>query len=117
MAVQQTTFQACLQSVIEATNKRFDNLMKETMRDAAELKATLQFTQMGVDNIKKTLREKSDLLDDSVKHFEIVASVQHEIKNSIDYPENQSRRNNLQIDGVAKDNAETCADIEAALHR
>ena len=59
---------------------------------------------MGVDNIKKTLREKSDLLDDSVKRFEIMASVQHEIKNSIDYPENQSCRNNLQIDGVAKDN-------------
>ena len=89
MAVQQTAFQACLQPFLEATNKRFDDVVRETARDAAELKASLQFTQNEVDNIKKLLHEKSDVLDDVVKRIEIVASVQHEIENGIDYLENQ----------------------------
>ena len=45
MAVQQTAFQACLQSFLEATNKRFDDIVREMARDAAELKARLQFMQ------------------------------------------------------------------------
>ena len=61
MTVQQTAFQACLQSFLEATNKRFDDVMREMARDAAELKASLQFTQNEVDNIKKSLHEKYDI--------------------------------------------------------
>ena len=52
MAVQQTAFQACLQPFLEATNRRFDNVVRETARDVAELKAILQFTQNEVDSIK-----------------------------------------------------------------
>ena len=117
MAVQQTAFQACLQSFLETTNKRFDDVVRETAKDAEELKASLQFTQNEVDNIKKSLLKKSDVLDEVVKRIEIVASVQHEIENGIDYLENQTRRNNLRIDGVAEGNTETWADTEAAMRR
>ena len=76
------------------------------------MKASLQFTKNEVDNIKKSLHEKSDALDDAVKGIEIVASVQHEIEHSIDYLENQTSLNNLRLDGVAEGNAETWADTE-----
>ena len=112
MAVQQTAFQACLQSFLEATNKRFDDVVRETARDVAELKASLQFTQNEVDNIKQSVHEKSDVLDDVVKRVEIVASVQHDIDNGIDYLENQTCRNNLRIDGVVEGNAERWSDTE-----
>ena len=112
MAVQQTAFQACLQSFLEAKNKRFLDVVRETARDAAELKASVSFTQNEVDNIKKSLHEKSVVLDDVVKRIEIVASVQHETGNGIDYLENQPRPNNLRIDGVAEGNADTWADTE-----
>ena len=115
MAVQHTAFQACLQSFLEATNKRFDDVVREPARDAAELKASLQFTQNEVDNINKSLHEKSDLLDDVVKRIEIVAPVQHDIEHGIDYLENRIRCNNLRIDDVAEGNAETWADTEAAM--
>ena len=52
MAVQQTAFQACLQLFLEATDKRFDDVVRETARGVAELKASLQFTQNEVDSIK-----------------------------------------------------------------
>ena len=107
MAVQHTAFQACLQSFLEATNKRFDDVVRETARDAVELKASLQFTQNEVDNINKSLHEKPDVLDDVVKRIEIVALVQHENANDIDCLENQPRHNNLRIDGVAEGNADT----------
>ena len=91
MVMQQTAFHACLQSFLEATNKRFDDVVRETAMDAAELKASLQFTQNEYiyDNIKKSLYEKSDVL------------------------ENQTGRNNQRIDGVAEGNADTWADTEA----
>ena len=89
--------------------------MSEMARDATELKASLQFTQNEVDNIKKSLHEKYDVLDDVVKRIEVVASVLHEIENGIDYLENQTRRNNLRIGGVTEGNAETWADTEAAI--
>ena len=111
MAVQQTAFQVCLRSFLETMNKRFDDVVRETARDAAELKASLQFTQYEADNINISLHEKSDVLDDTVKCIKIVASVQHEIENSIDYLENQTRRNDLRLDGVAEGNAEMWADM------
>ena len=107
MAVQHTAFQVCVESFLEATNKRFDDVVKETERDAAELKASLQFTQNEVDNINK-----SDVLDDVVKRIEIVAPAQHDIEHGIDYLLNQTRCNNLRIDGVAEGNADTWADTE-----
>ena len=94
MAVQHTAFQACLQSFLEATNKRFDDVVREMARDAAELKASLKCTQNEFDNINKPLHEKSNVLDDIV-----VALVQHDIVNGTDCLENQTRRNNLRIDG------------------
>ena len=52
-------------------------------RDAAELKASLKCTQNEVDNINKSLHEKSNVLDD-------IVIVQHEIVNGTDCLENQT---------------------------
>ena len=56
-------------------------MVREPARDAVELKASLKFTHNEVDNINKSLHEKSDVLDDVVKRIEIVAPVQHDIEN------------------------------------
>ena len=59
MAVQQTAFQACLQSFLEATNKRFDDVVRETAGGAAELKASLQFTQNACKSIQLVIKRGS----------------------------------------------------------
>ena len=56
-------------------------MVREPARDAVELKASLKFTHNEVDNINKSLHEKSDVLDDVVKRIKIVAPVQHDIEN------------------------------------
>ena len=43
------TFQACLQACMDATNKRIDTFVRETITDIAELNASLQYTQKEVD--------------------------------------------------------------------
>ena len=45
LQMQQSTFQAGLQSFVEATNKRFDNLVRNNATEIAELRASVQFTQ------------------------------------------------------------------------
>ena len=39
LQMQQSTFQACLQSFVEATNKRFDDMVRNTAKELAELRA------------------------------------------------------------------------------
>ena len=46
-----------------------------------------------------------------------VGNQRSEMENGIDYVENQTRRNNLGIDGVAEIAAENWADTEAYSHR
>ena len=49
LQMQQSTFQACLQSFVEATNKRFDNMISNTAKELAELRASVQYTQKELD--------------------------------------------------------------------
>ena len=47
----------------------------------------------------------------------MVTATQHEIEDGIDYVDIRTRRNNLHIDGVAEDAAETWTDTEAAVRK
>ena len=54
------TFQACLQACMDATNKRIDTFVRETITAIAELKASLQYTQKEVDQMKEDINNNSD---------------------------------------------------------
>ena len=60
LQMQQSTFQACLQSFVEATNKRFDNLVRNNAKEIAELRASVQFTQKETDDMKQAVRSQSE---------------------------------------------------------
>ncbi len=47
------TFQACLQACMDATNNRIDAFVRETITDMTELKASLQYTQKELSEIKQ----------------------------------------------------------------
>ena len=55
LQMQQSTFQACLQSFVETTNKRFDNLVRNNAKEIAELRASVQFTQKETDDMKQAI--------------------------------------------------------------
>ena len=115
--MQQSTFQACLQSFVEATNKRFDNLVRNNAKEIAELRASVQFTQKETDDMKQAMRSQSEQVRANIRGIDAAAAAQREIEDGIDYIENQTRRNNLRIDGVIESPAETWADTEAAVRK
>ena len=96
LQMQQSTFQACLQSFVEASNKRFDNLVRNNAKEIAELRASVQFTQKETDDMKQAARSQSEQVRTNIRGIDAAAAAaQREIEDGIDYIENQTRRNNL----------------------
>ena len=109
--VQQKTFQSCIQAFMDATNKRFDKFVSENVRTQAELRASLEFTQNEVTELKKQL---SNVNITSTQMSSLDAGLQ-KLSGTVDYLENQSRRSNLRIDGIAEIPGETWAQTEEAV--
>ena len=113
--IQQKAFQACFQSFVEANNKRVDKMVREHAREVADLRMSLQYTQREIDEMKMIIHSQSDRLSNTTRDVEQVTCAQHEMED--DYVENQTRRNNLRIDGVAESAAENWADTEAVVRK
>ena len=96
--MQQSTFQACLQSFVEATNKRFDNLVRNNAKEIAELRASVQLTPKETDDMKQAVRSQSEQVRTNIRGIDAAAAAQREIEDGIDYIENQTRRNNSVAD-------------------
>ncbi|KAK2187707.1 hypothetical protein NP493_156g01025 [Ridgeia piscesae] len=115
--VQQKAFQACLQSFVEANNKRVDELVREQVREITDLRMSLQYPQREIDEMKMTIHSQSDRLSNTTRDVEQVTCAQREMEDGVDYVKNQMRRNNLRIDGVAEITARNWADTEAVVRK
>ena len=80
-------------------NQRIDSLITTV----TELKASLEFTQKDVQEIKPNM-EKLLGIEQDISNMKIILDQQ---KNKAEYLENQSRRNNLRLDGIAEVHGET----------
>ena len=109
--VQQKTFQSCIQAFMDSTNKRFDKFVSENVRTQAELRDSLEFTQNEVTELKKQL---SNVNITATQMSSLDAGLQ-KLSGTIDYLENQFRRSNLRIDGIAEIPGETWAQTEEAV--
>ena len=92
MEVQESMFRNMFDSVVSLLTTRVDDLVKTV----AALKASIEFTQGEVADLKPVETK----LRDAEKDIEVV---KHSItlhKNKMEYMENQSRRNNIRINGV-----------------
>ena len=78
---------------------------------------SLQYTQREIDEMKMTIYSQSDRLSNTTRDVEQVTCAQREMEDGINYVENQTRRNNLRIDGVAEIAAENWADTEAVVRK
>ena len=93
---QADSFQKSLLTIMEATNGRIDK-MSVMM---GELKASLEFTQKDLEEIKTDLKQTKQEERKTHSKIDSTTSVLNEVKKELDYLENQSRRNNLRIDGI-----------------
>ena len=110
---QTKAFQACLQTFVDSMNRRFDAFFSETVTNFTELKASLQFAQIELHEIKNEMHQ-------NINTGKKIAAIEAELKRldtATDYMENQSRRNNLRMDGVRERPGDTWAETEEAVRR
>ena len=114
---QTKVFQACLQASVDSVNTRMDNVLKENVRELAQLKMSVQFPQSELHDLKESVKRDTVLHKDYDKIIEQMSADLKKMDDATDYLENQSRRNNLRIDGVKERGGETWEMTEEALRR
>lgn len=91
LKMQESTIKSFLTALMDSTNTRIDNLIKEV----ESLKTSLEMTQANLDDLK-TVNNKPRL--------ESLETRIDELTDKADDLENRSRRNNLCFEGISEDN-------------
>ena len=94
LAVQESMLKAMFQSTVSSLTARVDDLV----RTVAELKASIEFSQDELLSMKPI-----------VTKMEAAESSLAQVNNSLEYLENQSRRNNIRVSGIKESPGETWA--------
>lgn len=108
MLQQQDNFKCFVQVIIEGTNKRLDDVI----RDVLGVKSSLEFTQDKIDmvmTVQKEMETKVKLLETDITKSREELDM---MLSKLDYIENQSRRNNLLVDGIAEERGENWDESE-----
>ena len=107
---QESNFMNFTKMILDSTTTRIDGLMKEVQ----EIKTSLQFSQAQIDDLREiekkvgSFESQLQALPSQHPSFE-----NKDVISKIDYLENQSRRNNVIIDGLTQDNSyESWSDTE-----
>ena len=105
MKMQESLFRNLFDSLLTNVNSRIDGVIK----DLAELKSSLQFTQKDVEDLKPVTEQMTKI---GKELGEVQAQVDFHC-DKMEYLENQSRRNNIRIDGIPEEPDETWEDTES----
>ena len=115
--VQLKAFQACVTTMMDSTNTRIDTFVKVMTRELTELKTSVQFSQTELHEMRNNYKTENDKERYDHRSLQKLTADFRRMDDTIDYLENQSRRNNLRIDGVKERAEETWADTEQALRK
>ena len=92
---------------MDSTNTRKDTFVKVMTRELTELKATIQFSQTELHVLKDNYKTEKDREKYHHRSLQKLTADFKRLDDTMDYLENQSRRNNLRIDGVKESPEET----------
>ena len=96
LAVQESMLKTLFESVVNGINARMDDL-----ESVSDIKASLEFSQTEIEDLKP-LRPKLKEAEENLIR----------VHNSVEYLENQSRRNNIRVSGIPECPGETWNDSE-----
>ena len=105
LQIQERMFKNMFESILSSVNTRIDKVVKSV----AELKTSLEYSQQDIDDLK----EAADAIDDMEEELEDIERGLHKYEEKLEYLENQSRRNNVRIDGIPEEDNETWLNTEA----
>ena len=92
LAVHESMLKTLFESVVNGINARMDDLEKSV----SDIKASLEFSQTEIEDLKP-LRPKLKEAEENLIR----------VHNSVEYLENQSRRNNIRVSGIPESPGET----------
>jgi hypothetical protein len=104
LMTQRIAFEGSLKAFLDSVNTRIDSVLAQVV----EVKTTLTSALQRLDKLESTdkaLKEEFAQIEESV----------HDLDEKADYLENQSRRNNLRVDGIPEAATETWEVTEAAV--
>lgn len=104
LQMQERMFKNMFESVLSSVNTRIDKVVKSV----AELKASLEYSQQDIDDLK----EAADAIDEMEEELDDIQTGLHKQEEKLVYLENQSRRNNVRIDGIPEQHNETWLNTE-----
>lgn len=111
LQIQERMFKALLDSLLNNFNSRLDTVVESVadiktrlnicQKDTSEFKASLEFSQKDIDDLKMKMETEvvADIND-------IYDCIDYHI-DKLEYLENQSRRNNIRIDGLSEEENES----------
>ena len=119
LQMQERMFKSFFDSIVGNVNTRLDSLthsvaelkarISSSEKDTSDLKSSLEFSQKDIDDLKQSLPKLQELdlaindIEDQMDCYE----------DQLEYLENQSRRNNVRVDGIPEIDNETWEDTEA----
>ena len=107
---QEANFMSFTKMILESTTNRTDGVMKEIQ----EIKSSLQFSQTQIDDLR-VMEKKIDSFELDLQSLssQSLNCENKDITSKMDYLDNQSRRNNVIIDGLTQDKSyETWSDTD-----
>jgi len=105
---QQDNFKCFIQVIMDGTNKRLDGVL----RDVQELKTSLEFTQLTMEEMKSGYKETEAKIKSFENDIMKLKCGIDEMFTKFDYMENQHKRKNLVIDGIMDDKEESWSGLE-----
>ena len=102
--MQERVFKNMFQSVLSSINTRID----KDVKSVAELKASLEYSQQDIED----LMEAADAIDEMEEELEDIQHGLYKHEEKMEYLENQSRRNNVRIDGIPEEDNKTWLNTE-----
>lgn len=104
LKVQESMMKTLFESMIQSLISRVDVVVK----DVQEIKTSLQFTQKDVEELKPLQVE----LEDANKVLDKISKDLTSQSLKMEYLENQSRRNNIRVNGIPESDSETWEEAE-----
>lgn len=108
LLIQERMFKSFIDSILSEQTKRVDGLVK----DIAEFKSSLQYSQKDIEDNKKKIDTLEIGVHAAINDIKELQADGEKQLNKSTYLENQSRRNNLRIDGIKEESKETWEDTE-----
>ncbi|CAH3171641.1 unnamed protein product [Porites lobata] len=105
LQMQERMFKSFFDSIVTNLKARIASSEEET----GDLKNSLEFSQKDIDDLKPSLLKLHEL-DSAIE--EIQDDLDHQ-EEQMEYLENQSRRNNVRVDGIPEEDNETWEETEA----